>query len=107
MKIFANWSISKKIPILVAFTAAVSIISVGMMSYLKIAEELRAANGDSLSALTEARQSQLEGYLNGIKEDLVTVAASEQAVSAVKEFTVAFDELGAGAEARLKDEYPD
>ncbi len=107
MKIFANWSISMKIPILVAFTAAVSIISVGMMSYLKIAEELRAANGDSLSALTEARQSQLEGYLNGIKEDLVTVAASEQAVSAVKEFTVAFDELGAGAEARLKDEYID
>ncbi|WP_169738522.1 methyl-accepting chemotaxis protein [Afifella pfennigii] len=83
----------------------VSVLAVGLLSYLQTAEQLRSEASDKLGALTEARQQALSSYIGSIQEDLATVAAGHIAEMALEELGPGFDELGFNAEAALRAAY--
>ncbi|MEQ9639183.1 MAG: methyl-accepting chemotaxis protein [Alphaproteobacteria bacterium] len=105
LNFFSRITISRKIPALVGAATIISVLAVGTLSYLEADQMLRRVSANELAALTDARQSALETYLSSIREDLVTLATSDQAADAVQAFAIAYEELGAGAEATLQDQY--
>ncbi len=97
--------ISRKIPALVGIAALVSIMSVGVLSYFQADGMLRKLSADELTAMTDARRSTLQTYLASVRDDLVTLATSEQAANAVETFAIAFEELGEDAQSTLQAQY--
>lgn len=105
MAIFSSISLSKKIPLLVGTAVLVAVVLVSVLSVIKASDELKAQNASQLKALTTARAHELKTYMRGIKEDLTTLATSEQAKLATAAFSEAFAEMGPSAEETLRKDY--
>lgn len=97
--------ISRKIPALVACVALFSIIGVATLSIMQSSSELKEQSRNQLSSLTSARASQMRTYLEGIREDVITVSSAENMEHAVELFTEAFQALGPQAMAQLQADY--
>ncbi|WP_373236338.1 methyl-accepting chemotaxis protein [Cohaesibacter celericrescens] len=102
---FSNISLSKKIPLLIGAVALVSVVAISILSVVKSSDALKTQSAEQLTALVAARSSALETYLGSIKEDLTTLAASEQAKLALTAFSSSFKDLGADAEDILQKDY--
>ena len=105
MAVFSNISLSKKIPLLVGAAVLAAVIMVSVLSLIKASDELKAQNANQLNAITAARAHELKTYMRGIKEDLKTLATSEQAKLATVAFSDAFAEMGPSAEELLHKDY--
>ena len=107
MNRLANLSLSRKIPGLVILAAFISVVAVGLISYLQAASVLQSREVEKYSALVQARYDALQSYLGSIREDLTVVAASDMAVEALEAYEQGFGELNATGRATttLQDLY--
>jgi methyl-accepting chemotaxis protein len=88
-----NLKISTKIPVLIGLATLLSIVIVGVMSYMSAATELQQSARGKLEALGAARVQSLSQYLGSIREDLLILGQNEGVVSATKEFTDGFGKV--------------
>ena len=105
MSILSNISLSRKIPLLIGCIALVSVAATSFLSLSKAENELLEQNANQLTSLIAARAYSLESYLGSIKEDLTTLATSEQANLAVGAFAKAYRDLGPNAGQMLQAAY--
>ncbi len=85
--------ISKKIPIAIAMA---SIITGGLAAYFSIGTISTALHDMEVSAygaLVDARKNALTGYLRSIEEDVITLASSDQILTALDEYNAAWGSL--------------
>nr|WP_321445661.1 methyl-accepting chemotaxis protein [uncultured Cohaesibacter sp.] len=101
----SNITLSKKIPVLVGIIALISVTAVSTLSIIKASDALNVQNVNQLTSITAARAHELKFYISSIREDLTTLATSEQSQMAVLEFSKAFSELGSTAETVLQKDY--
>ncbi len=78
---------------------------VGGAGYFTASEELKNDATTRIQALSLARKSSLEMYLNSIREDLLTVASNPTARRAAIQFATAWEGLGNKQQERLQKAY--
>ena len=83
-------SLVYKLPALILGAVLFSVGAVGTISYLQAEAELRQVSEQKFTALVHAKADSLQSYLQSIREDLLVVADSEIAVSALMEFNKGF-----------------
>jgi len=96
-----------KIPLIVVAAALVSGFVVSATDYNRAAMELRRTAEAKLSALLDARRVAIDDYLESIRRDLASQAASPFVMEAYRGFQVGIDELGEDALVRLRELYVD
>jgi len=99
MSVYANLSLSRKIPGLVAIAALLAVVAVGMASYFLAASALRHAADEKFTALVQARHDALASYLGSIREDAVAIAASGQVADALAAYQQGWGELAGSGDA--------
>ena len=98
-------SIARKLPLVIVAAALASAIAVGVSSYLIAASGLRAEAEQKLTALREVRTAALSDYLESIRQDLRIVAGNETVQQALRDFTIAWRQMGPRAESELQRLY--
>jgi methyl-accepting chemotaxis protein len=101
MTLFRTLRLSHKIPGLVTGAALVSVVAVGIISYVDAAGAMRQAAEEKLSVAIDARHDTLDAYLRTIREDLKLVASDASTVKALTDFRSAYNALntqGAGGD---------
>jgi methyl-accepting chemotaxis protein len=92
-RLLGNLTIARKIPVLVAAAAMLSVATVGLISYFQAAGAMRGLMEEKYTALVEARTDALDSYLASIMEDLTVAAASDMTANALTVFSTGFRNL--------------
>ncbi len=100
-----NIRIRIKYPLIIVVFSLLAAVITGIVAYTITVKELRAAEERKLIALLQSRKVSLQSYLNLIREDLGFLATNHLTLSAVRDFTGAFEELGGGAMSTLQRHY--
>ena len=90
---------------LIVVLTILSALATGAVLYSRAAERIVAAERDKLSALMEVRRSELEEYLDSIREEIRFWAKNRIMRAAVVEFSAAWVKLGGNQEATLQRLY--
>ncbi|MEW5727067.1 MAG: methyl-accepting chemotaxis protein [Pseudomonadota bacterium] len=97
--------ISRQLPVLLVSFAVLSAIAVGTVSFVKSRTQLVSEAEAKLSALLEARKSELGSYLQAIGEDVALLAEGHAIRDVLGAFETAYAGLGEDATRRLQDAY--
>lgn len=92
MRFLDNVKIAKKLPIIIVLCALLSTAIIGTISYHKAREAVIHSEETKLIALQETRGKQLDGYLDSIREDLLSVAQNPFTLEALESFESAWGE---------------
>lgn len=87
--------IAIKLPLIILVLILVSNTINSWLSFTQAREALLKSQESKLLALTESRKSALDDYLNGIKQDLLITAESDEIKNMVVNYSKAWDELAA------------
>lgn len=99
--------LSQKLPMLIIGLVMVAVLSVSILADRQSSSALIEKAEDELLAMADARRETLSSYLDGISQDLRYQASSPMTLDALRQFTAAYQELGANAEAELQRLYID
>ncbi len=102
-----NLTISRKLPALVAGAALIMAIAVGVSNYLQASSALKAATGEKLTAVAQARRSAMESYLDSITQDIRFIATNPNTMAALNDFEFSWDSLGSNPTETLQRLYID
>ncbi|MQX38283.1 methyl-accepting chemotaxis protein [Roseospira navarrensis] len=91
------------LPLVIVTLVFIATLVSGGLAYWQASIDLTAAAESKLIALREGRTNALETYLDSIDGDLDVVAASGEAVRALRDFTLAFEGLAADSAAPVTD----
>ncbi|MBB4301157.1 methyl-accepting chemotaxis protein [Rhodobium orientis] len=94
-----------RIPALVAVSALVLTVAVGVASYWAASTNAHDMTMERLEAVAGSRKAELTHYLEAVDEDLKTLAASPMTIDAVQAFTKSWREIGADPTAALQKAY--
>src|SRR5579871_1841843 len=101
----ARLRLSLRVLLLVVGAALSAGLAVAAVGYVQASDELRRAAEDKLQALLQARTIAIRDYLSSIQRDLQSQATNPFIIDALSTFVVARNELGADANAALRELY--
>lgn len=102
---FNNIKISKKIPLMITSATILCCTVVAALSIWNARESLSHSYEEKLYALAHAKETSLGNYLRGIQEDLTTLAANQQTLTALEEYSLAWTEMGGNQTEILQSLY--
>ena len=94
--------ISKKLPVIMIGLTALNVFAVTSLQQNLIYKEMTSAKERELGAYNEAKKSELQGYLQGVDEDIATLAASGDLKQALTDFNTAWSVMPGSAPDRRK-----
>ncbi|MBA5778285.1 HAMP domain-containing protein [Stappia sp. F7233] len=98
-------SIQVKIPLAIVSSAFIVGSSIGVVSYLAAANEIRLVSERELQTIAESRAADLKAYLNSIREDLKIISNLPFTSKALAEFDLAWQEIPGDRTRALKTAY--
>ncbi len=100
-----NFSIGVKLQVaFVAFTAATILTLMGTTAYFNQSAQIESAE-ETLRAMTEARATQLEQWVENVDSTLLTMASGKQTIDAVYTLSSTFKDLKGDAKSTLQAAY--
>lgn len=105
MSFINNVKISKKMPVTIISATVLCCVVVGAIGVWNARVSLEKSYEEKLYALAHAKESALGNYLRSIQEDLTTLAANQQTLTALEEFSLAWTEMGNGQTEALQSLY--
>ena len=100
-----NLRISAKLPIGFVLLALAAAVVTGIVAFVGARGSLNEEAEAKLSAVKEARLSELNGYLDSVRVDVSVLAQNDMVIDGLTAFEAAIDELGDKAEGALQDLY--
>ncbi|MCG8690088.1 MAG: methyl-accepting chemotaxis protein [Minwuiales bacterium] len=97
--------IAQKLPFAITAAVVVSILTTGVINYVRTADEISDGASDKLVALMDVRRSALSNYLETIRQDLRFQATNPVVLEALEAFGVGWAEIGVDASATLQRLY--
>lgn len=105
LKFVTRLKISKKLPVIMIGLTALNVFAVtSLQQYLMYGDSVKTTQ-EHLDALKDEKEVQIREYLSNIDEDLIVVASSEFARSALRDFDSSWQALGAEPSAQLQKLY--
>ncbi len=105
MSFINNIKISKKMPLAIIFATVLCCVVVAGISIVNSRESLKKGYEQKLLTLADAKEEQLKVYLQSIQEDLITLAANQQTLTALEEYSLAWTEMGDNQTETLQSLY--
>ena len=102
---FGGLRISQKLPLIIVSAAVTLALGIGGTSYWQAKEATFAEIGDRLSAVQEARASELTSYLASIEQDIRYTATNPTVHAAVTDFTNAWRMISGNPTTTLQGLY--
>ncbi|MBL4695597.1 MAG: HAMP domain-containing protein [Rhizobiaceae bacterium] len=106
-KKLTSLSIAKKIPAIIASVAIVSVLTTGILSYLKAESALEHEVSQKLEAVLDARHLALNSWFSAIEGDIDVQVQNPVVRSALKSFSTAWKEIEGNPETTLQRIYID
>ncbi len=101
----SNYKLSTKLPAIVLSSALLSILALGIASYVAARGQAYSLIEGRLEAVLIAKRSELNNYLDSIEQDLRIVASNATVVTALGEFSTAWRQMGYSQTSRLQSAY--
>jgi len=102
---FSSISIARKLPMALIGCALLLGLGIGTAGYLTAADHIRTLGGERLETLAVQKANALFDIFDGVRQDLLTLAASDTVARATTQFTTGWDQLDAHATATLQKLY--
>ncbi len=100
-----NVKLTIKLPALIVVMSIVTALITGVTTYWRAKNEILHLSEMKTSGITAGKDAQLKNYLDGIREDLVTVASGEGIEIALKDFDRAYRAIGSNPHEILQKTY--
>lgn len=101
----ARLGIGAKLTSLVIVSVLLTAVVIGWASYFTASKELHNVADQKILALTEIKKSNIEDYLDSIRQDIRTLASSETVQQANLQFSAAWAGLGEKQTEKLQKAY--
>ena len=101
----ARLGIGAKLTSLVIVSVLLTAVVIGWASYFTASKELHNVADQKILALTEIKKSNIEDYLDCIRQDIRTLASSETVQQANLQFSAAWAGLGEKQTEKLQKAY--
>jgi len=105
MRALDRINISLKLPISIVSVAMLVAVGFGVSSYLEAKSVVNHATEQRLQSVLSGRAQELGHYLESIEQDLRFLSTNPTTITALQDFTGAWQELGWGQEERLQRLY--
>lgn len=107
MNVFKKIKLAQKLPIVMIGLTALAICTSGFISYTHASRALLVEAEEQLSTIVEARQIELQSWLEGVDIDIRGQASSPTVLSATRGFGESWRALGGDQLTYLQDAYID
>jgi methyl-accepting chemotaxis protein len=105
LKAFARMKIAKKLPLIMVGLTAVNVFAVTLLQQNLMYKGTMRSTEKELSAYQEAKKTDLQGYLQGIDDDLIKLSSNDYIRAALRDFNEGWLALDGGQTERLQDLY--
>src|ERR1044072_4284510 len=96
-----------KLPFLIVALALLTAVITGATSYYRAYSVLEDATQMKSDAVADGKRNMLLNYLNGVKEDLITLSQGEMVEDAIRALGKSYAEMGPEATRLLQKTYID
>ncbi len=105
MRLLDNLSLAAKLPIILGTLALAALLTMGYTGYRVAREALLTAGQARVLTVVDSKLMEIDAWYSVVTADLKSMAASPQMGRALRDFSSAWDRLGAGAPAFLNERY--
>lgn len=105
LKAFSRMKIAKKLPLIMIGLTAINVFAVTSLQQNLMYKETMRSTEKALSAYQSAKKTDLQGYLQGINDDIVRLASNDYIRAALRDFNEGWLSLDGDQTKQLQDLY--